>query len=185
MKGYGWRAILAGAIALAGLAIGWGVLAAGPRLAAAAVPILGTPAPPRRALQADPSVQATTIDSPSPTCYRPVAGTGSCYIQWNYIFVVASSPQYVISTTVSIDGRLSAYHGGFFQTSMYVPGQLYGPGFRVQCGLPAGDGHTDLGNTYSYTIRARETGGNVATNSGSVQCPADVVRVFLPITRRR
>ena len=54
------------------------------------------------------------IDNPSATCYLPTPGTGSCYIQWNYVYVTAASGSYIISATVSIDNRLRAYHAGFF-----------------------------------------------------------------------
>lgn len=185
MKASGWRMALAGVLALIGLALGWGMLAAGHVPTIAAAPPSGTPEVLRPEPQGTPQVSAvTTLQNPSPTCYRPVAGTGSCYIQWAYLNAVASSSQYVISMTVTIDGRLHAYHSGFFQTSMYIPGDLYGPGFRVTCGFPSGAGD-GLGNAYSYVVRARDTSGDLATNSGTVICPADVVRLFLPVTRRQ
>jgi hypothetical protein len=91
----------------------------------------------------------------------------------------------MISMTVSIDGHLRAYHSGFFQTTMFVPGEMYDPGFRVTCGFPGAGGTAGMGNTYSYIIRARETGGLAAANYGSVTCPADVVTVFVPLILRR
>jgi len=124
------------------------------------------------------------IDSPSPTCYRPVAGTGICYISWNYMYVTASSGQYMISMTVSIDNNLRAYTSGFFQNYMYIPGDMTAPGFKVACGIAGAGGYANLGNSYSYTIRARETGGLGAANYGSVYCPADTVPVYLPLTCR-
>jgi hypothetical protein len=185
MKACGWRVVLSGVLALAGLAVGWVVLAPGPVPAIAASPVSGTPETPRLEPQGTPQVSAiTTLENPSPTCYRPVAGTGSCYIQWTYLYAVASSSQYVISMTVAIDGHLRAYHSGFFQTYIYVPGDLYGPGFRVTCGFPSG-GSVGLGNSYGFTVRARDTSGSVATNSGSVTCPADVARALLPVVRKR
>jgi hypothetical protein len=125
------------------------------------------------------------IDSPSPTCYRPAAGTGICYITWNSLYVTASSGQYIISATVSIDNDLRAYFAGFFQNSMYIPGNLTGPGFKMTCGMPGSGYYPSLGKSYSYVIRARETGGLSAANSGSVTCPADVITVYLPLTRKR
>lgn len=124
------------------------------------------------------------IGSPSPTCYRPVAGTGTCYITWNYLNVTASTGQYIISTTVTIDGDLRAYHAGFFQNYMYIPGDMTAPGYKMTCGMPGSGGIAGLGNSYSYAIRARETGGLSAANYGSVTCPADVVTVYLPLTRK-
>ena len=90
----------------------------------------------------------------------------------------------MISMTVSIDGYLRANHSGFFQTSMFIPGEMYDSGFRVTCGFPGAGGVPGMGKTYSYIIRARETGGLSAANYGSVTCPADVVHVFMPLVRR-
>jgi hypothetical protein len=120
------------------------------------------------------------IDNPSPTCYQPVASDNTCYVTWNSLSVTAGSSQYMISMTVSIDNRLRAYHSGFFQTSMSIPGDLYGPGLQVACGPRSAGG---AGNTYAYTVRAMETGGLSSANYGSVTCPG-VVLVHLPIIRR-
>jgi len=124
------------------------------------------------------------IDSPDPMCYRPVAGTGTCYITWSYLSVTASPGQYIISTTVSIDNDIRAYHSGFFQNSMYVPGDMTAPGFKMTCGMPGSGGIADLGKSYNYVIRSRETGGLSAANYGTVTCPADTITVYLPLTRR-
>ena len=124
------------------------------------------------------------IDSPSATCFRPAAGTGACFIDWNYLYVTAASSAYIISMTVTIDNQVRAYHSGFFQNSMYIPGDMTAPGFKVSCGTPGSGGKPDWGKTYAYTIRARETGGLTAANYGSVTCPADTVRVYLPLIRK-
>ncbi len=63
--------------------------------------------------------------------------------------------------TVDVEDRLQAYRSGFFQTSMYIPGDLYGDGLQVTCGKPDANG---WGKTYAYTVRARETGGLSAAN---------------------
>jgi hypothetical protein len=115
------------------------------------------------------------IDNPSPTCSRPAAGTDICYVNWNYLNVTASPGQYIISMTVMIDDKLRAYMGGFFQNSMYIPGNMLGEGFRVQCGPPGASGLINSGNTYSYAVRAKETGGLGAANYGSLTCPADIL----------
>ena len=120
------------------------------------------------------------IDSPSASCYQPVASEDTCYITWSYLYVSAGTSQYVISMTISIDNRLRAYHAGFFQTSMYVPGDFFGRGFRVSCGPRGANG---AGKTYAYTLRARETGGLSAANYGSVTCPG-VEKVYLPVIKR-
>jgi hypothetical protein len=185
-----WFSVLAGLLALAGLAIAWGAMTAraadGPPAISVALATPQGPQPPRREVQGDPESPAISfINNPTPTCYRPVAGTGECYIQWNDLYVTASSSQYIISMTVSIDGRLRAYHSGFFQTSMFIPGDMYEPGLRVTCGLPGVGGVAGMGNSYSYIVRARETGGLSAANYGSVTCPADVAQVFMPLVLRR
>ena len=125
------------------------------------------------------------IDSPSATCYRAAAGTGDCHIQWSYLSVTATSGQYIITMTVTIDNELRGYHSGFFQTSMYIPADLTDPGYRVACGAPGSGGVAGFGRIYSYVIRARETGGLGATNYGSVMCPADIVKRFLPLVQRQ
>jgi len=124
------------------------------------------------------------IDSPSPTCYLPAPGTGACYIQWEYLSVTAAAGSNIISMTVSIDNELRAYHGGFFQTSMFIPAQMTTPGYRVSCGRPGSGGLSDWGNIYPYQIRARDTAGLSAANSGSVRCPADTVTLYLPLVVR-
>jgi hypothetical protein len=120
------------------------------------------------------------IDSPSATCYQPDTSRNTCYIEWNYLYVTASSSQYIISMTVSIDNRVVAYHSGFFQTSMYIPDDMVGHGFKVACGPRNANG---LGKSYAYTLRARETGGLSAANYGSVTCPG-VYLLYAPLIRR-
>jgi hypothetical protein len=118
------------------------------------------------------------IDSPAATCYRFSVGT--CYIEWSYLSVSASASQYIISMTVSIDNRVRAYHSGFFQTSMYIPGDMLKPGFKVACGWRGASGVPELGYAYNYVIRAAETGGLKSANYGIVTCPADRGTIFLP-----
>lgn len=138
----------------------------------------------RREIQADgESPNISFIDSPGPTCYR--ASVGTCYLQWSYLSVSASTSQYIISMTLSIDGRIRAYHAGFFQTSMYIPYDMLTPGFKVACGWRGASGVPGLGYSYDYVIRAAETGGLKSANYGTVTCPADVGTVFMPIVLRR
>ena len=137
----------------------------------------------RREVEAAAEIDQPTIsfiDSPSATCYQPTRSRNDCYISWSYLYVTAGTSQYIISMTVGIDNQLRAYHSGFFQTSMYVPSDLYGRGFKVACGPRNRNG---LGNSYAYTLRARETGGLSAANYGNVQCPG-VFLVYAPIVRR-
>lgn len=184
------KALLILLLALLPLAV-WGTLAVAgapqeaPQLAAVAS-ATGAPAARREGeiTRTVDSPAISFIDNPDATCYRPTAGTGACYITWNYLNVTASSGQYIISMTVAIEDDLRAYHAGFFQTSMYIPGAMTGPGYKVTCGMPGSGGIESLGNSYSYTIRARETGGLTAANYGTVICPADVITVYLPLTRR-
>ncbi len=138
----------------------------------------------RREVQVDgESPTISFIDSPGATCYRSSVET--CYLQWSYLSVSASTSQYIISMTVSIDGRIRAYHAGFFQTSMYIPSDLLTPGFKVACGWRGASGAPGLGYSYDYVIRAAETGGLKAANYGTVTCPADAGTVFMPIITRR
>ena len=157
------------------------VLAGGapPALEAGGPP--ATPEPPRREAG---TPDISLIDSPTPTCYRPAESTGSCYIQWSSLQVTAASPENILTMTVTIDGQLRAYHGGFFQASMYIPGEMYGPGFEVTCGFPGAGGVAGMGNSYSYAIQARDTGGLGASNYGTVTCPADVIDIFVPLLQR-
>jgi len=124
------------------------------------------------------------IDSPSAVCLNPIQNTGVCYIQWSYWYVQASDTNYIITMTVEIDGRQRARVNGFFQTYAYLPGDMFDPGFKVVCGPPEAGGQPELGFSYSYAIRARETGGLTAANYGSVSCPADLAQIYLPVVLR-
>jgi hypothetical protein len=142
------------------------------------------PLPYRETSGSGKSPQISFIDSPSATCHRPVAGTAACYIEWNYLYVAASSGAYIISMTVAIDQNIRAYHAGFFQSYMYIPADMTGPGYKVTCGAAVSGSSTQLGNSYSYVIRARDSDGLSAANYGSVTCPADTVNVFVPIVQK-
>jgi len=172
---------------LIGLVLGASALAASALIASAAgtiSPVISEEAHgARREIQAATEIEQPTIsfiDSPSATCYQPDSSRNTCYIEWSYLYVSASASQYIISMTVSIDNRLVAYHSGFFQTSMYIPSDMMGRGFKVACGLRNASG---LGNSYAYTLRARETGGLDAANYGSVTCPG-VYLLYAPLIRR-
>jgi PKD repeat protein len=173
-----FRKIIAGLISLcvlAGLVAVWGGVV-GEANAAIAQQGYAPPPSPRQGRQGDPNApDISFIDSPTAQCYMPEAHKDTCYIQWDYLQVSASTSQYIVSMTVAIDGRMGAYHSGFFQTSMYVPVDFFRPGLRVTCGPPGSNPNPFLGTTHTYTIRARETGGLSAANYGSVTCPADVV----------
>ena len=181
------RAILAVLLALGFLALfRWGlVVTAGAAAERATGLIQPTPLPnspegpsPLQNGEGDASAPLiTTIDGPTAQCYRPEQYTNDCYIRWQYLNVTASTSQYIISMTVSIDNRIRAYYSGFFQSAMYVPSDMQKPGFHVACGLPGAGGNPGLGQAYSYIVRARETGGLKAANYGTVYCPADVVPV--------
>jgi len=125
------------------------------------------------------------IDSPDATCSQPDPRKDECYIDWGYLNVSASTSQYMIAMSVYVDSKVAAYVSGFFQTSMYVPFDLLGRGFRVKCGpaqfkdqaknpctpTPCTDPLV-LGNAYAYTIRARDTASLTSANYGTVTCPA-------------
>jgi hypothetical protein len=181
-----WHITLLGRIVLIGLV---GALTLGASVLAASAtgvigPLIAQEADGnRREVQAAVEVEQPTIsfiDSPSATCYQPDPGRNTCYVQWNYLYVTASTSQYIISMSVSLNNRLVAYHSGFFQTSMYIPSDMFGRGFEVACGPHDASG---LGNSYPYTLRALETGGLGATNYGSVTCPG-VYLAYLPLIKR-
>jgi hypothetical protein len=124
------------------------------------------------------------IDSPSPTCLRPNPGSGACTIQWEYLAVTAAPGAYVISMTVAIEGQLRSYHGGFFQTSMVIPGDMTGPGYKVVCGFPNAGSEPGLGNSYTYALNARDSAGLKASNTGTISCPADPTYAYVPIVQK-
>lgn len=112
------------------------------------------------------------IDSPSATCYQPDPGRDECYISWYYLSVSAS-PNYMITMTLTLNNIGQVAHTqGFFQTSMYVPYNMLGDGFKVACGASGAGGHPKLGNAYAYTVRARDSASLTSANYGTVYCPA-------------
>lgn len=174
-----WKVLfaLAGAVALAG-ALGAAVMhGAAPQQAAVD--------PPARTAGDGRTPAISFIDSPSPTCRVARPNTGACYIGWSYLYVSAAPSASIISMTVTIDSRLRGYHNGFFQSAMYIPGAMTAPGYLVTCGRPGSGGAPGQGKSYAYTIRARESTGQSAANYGTVTCPADESRTFLPHVRRR
>ncbi|MCB9418883.1 MAG: hypothetical protein H6667_03720 [Ardenticatenaceae bacterium] len=112
------------------------------------------------------------IDSPSATCYQPDPGRDACYLNWYYLSVSAS-PNYMITMTLSLNSKGPIAHTqGFFQTSMYVPYNMLGDGFKVACGPLGAGGNPKLGNAYAYTVRARDSANLTSANYGTVYCPA-------------
>jgi len=111
------------------------------------------------------------IDSPSATCYQPDHTQNNCYISWYYLAVDAN-PNYMITMTATLnDFGPVAHTQGFFQTSMYIPYNMLGQGFKVACGSPGAGGDPQLGNAYAYTIRARDSAALGSANYGTVYCP--------------
>lgn len=111
------------------------------------------------------------IDSPSATCYQPDQTKNDCYINWYYLSVSAS-PNYMITMTAILNNYGPVAHvQGFFQTSMYVPYNMLGQGFKVPCGPAGAGGNPELGNAYAYTIRARDSANLGSANYGTVYCP--------------
>ncbi len=49
---------------------------------------------------------------------------------------------------------------------------MLGDGFQVACGPLGAGGNPTLGESYGYTIRARDSAGLGSANYGSVYCPA-------------
>lgn len=112
------------------------------------------------------------IDSPSATCYQPDPGRDECRLTWYYLSVSAA-PNYMVTMTLSLnDSGPLAHTQGFFQTSMYVPYNMLGQGFKVPCGALGEGGNPELGKSYAYTIRARDSVNLSSANYGTVYCPA-------------
>jgi hypothetical protein len=112
------------------------------------------------------------IDSPTGTCYQPDVTQDSCNINWYYLAVDAGA-NYMITMTVMLnDYGIVSSSNGFFQTSMYVPYNMLGQGFKVPCGTLGAGGSSKLGNAYAYTIRARDSANLGSANYGTVYCPA-------------
>lgn len=112
------------------------------------------------------------IDTPSCVCYQPDPRQDVCFINWYYMSVNAA-PNYMITMTVALNSiGIVSRVSGFFQTSMYTPYNMYGNGFKVPCGAPGAGGNPELGNAYSWTIRARDSANLGSANYGTVHCPA-------------
>lgn len=112
------------------------------------------------------------IDSPSATCYQPDPGRDACFLTWYYLSVSAS-PNYMITMTLTLNNSGPVAHTqGFFQTSMYIPYNMLGEGFKVACGPLGAGGNPTLGNAYAYTVRARDSANLGSANYGTVYCPA-------------
>jgi hypothetical protein len=95
-----------------------------------------------------------------------------CYLNWYYLNVSAS-PNYIITMTVALNpNKFLARMGGFFQTSMYAPYNMFGQGFKVACGALGVGGNPDFGNAYGWTIRARDSANLGSANYGTTYCPA-------------
>jgi len=179
------KSVLVLAAVLPMLLVAWRSLATSAAAAPGqAPPVAPTPEPRRERQGSDAAPEISFIDSPDAACYRTELDGDMCLINWSYISVNATAPQYVISMTIAIDGQLVAANWGFFQQSMFVPAELYDGGFRVSCGPPGAAGIPNLGRSYGYVIRARETGGLGAANYGSVTCPAGLSRTYLPLVWR-
>lgn len=111
------------------------------------------------------------IDSPSATCYQPDPAQDACYVNWYYLAVDAS-PNYMITMTVALNNiGYIANVQGFFQTSMYVPYNMMGDGFKVACGDLGAGGNPLMGNAYAYTVRAKDSAGLGSANYGTIYCP--------------
>lgn len=132
----------------------------------------------RREIEAPPDGNAPQqptigfIDSPSATCYQPDATEDVCYLTWYHLSVDAA-PNYMITMTLTINDRGPVAHSqGFFQTSMYIPYNMLGQGVKVACGALGDGGNDELGASYAYTIRARDSADLKSANYGTAYCPA-------------
>jgi len=125
---------------------------------------------------ATPQPQISFIDSPNVQCIQPDPRQDACFVNWGYSSV-DGSPNYMIAMWISLNGKVVARLGGFFQTSMYASGLNLGPGFRVQCGPPVDDPadpatpKKQVGNSYAWDIKAKDSANLAAANYGTVVCP--------------
>ncbi len=114
------------------------------------------------------------IDSPTATCYQPDSAQDVCYLNWYYMYVDAS-PNYMIAMTATVNTvGIVAKMGGFFQTSMYAPYNMFDKGFKLACGPLGAGGNPNLGNAYAWTITARDSSNLKSANYGTAYCPAYV-----------
>lgn len=134
----------------------------------------------RREIQGDPLSKEPLqpsigfIQSPSATCYQPNPARDECLINW-YFLSVDAAPNYMITMTLTLNEKGAVAHTqGFFQTSMYVPYAMLGDGIEVACGSLGSSGNPQLGKSYAYTVRARDSAGLSSANYGTVYCPAYV-----------
>jgi hypothetical protein len=168
------------------LALGWAVIDRSTALATVegqTPPTGDGPHPERDARPDAPAI--SFIDSQTPACFQLDYQRDYCQIEFNYMYVTASTNQYIISMSLRIDNRIRGYYNGFFQNYMYIPSDMHGrDGFTVRCGPLGSGGNPYLGKAYSYTIRARETGGLSSANYGTVFCPAGPRMVHLPLVRK-
>jgi hypothetical protein len=153
--------------AVAGLVAVLGPAAPGPAAAA------GAPLTQQgdNARESAPTPAIGFIDSPAPTCYQPNALQNVCYITVNRLYVNGGS-NYITYMKWTINGQIVSYSQGFFQTSMEVPGSMFGNGFKVACGKLGAGGKPDLGASYPWEMRARDSVGLESANYGTAYCPA-------------
>lgn len=124
------------------------------------------------------------IDSPGATCSQPNPRKNDCYVSWACLSVDAA-PNYMVAMWAQLDPKVVLKVSGFFQTSMFVPGDELGLGFRVPCGAPIDDASScpsppggcvplKVGNSYGYTVKALDSAGLRSASYGTVTCPAFV-----------
>jgi hypothetical protein len=127
----------------------------------------------------------STIESPSPTCYRPGLHSNICRVNWGLVRVSTVSPRTIVSVTLTIDGRMRANYQGYFQSSLSVEPGFHGDGFQVACGFEGVDGVAGMGRVYDWRLKALDSEGLEATNKGTVTCPAwHPISVYLPLVQR-
>jgi hypothetical protein len=118
------------------------------------------------------------IISSNPYCYHTSPRTNICFINWRNILVESSQDDRMDFLSIKIDGQTVAYAKGFFETSIEIPFDMNGKGFRVNCGKLGDGGNPELGQKYEYSLVARTTQGFETTNDGVIYCPAAVGRTI-------
>jgi hypothetical protein len=98
-----------------------------------------------------------------------------CEMRWYELAVSTGSSAYITSMSVTIDGKQRAMYTGFFQTSMNVPFGMHPASFEVDCGQIGSGGDPERGMAHTYQIRAFDSTGLLASNSGTTLCPSNLL----------
>lgn len=126
---------------------------------------------PPGAPEPDAAEALNSFSTSTPYCYQPDAKKNECFINW-YSSSADSAPENMRVITTTIESKIMARHGGFFQTSMYVNYAMAGSGYLVPCGALGSGGKAGMGESYTWSIAFKDAAGSWGSNSGVIYCPA-------------